>query len=70
MKYWLSFFENHLNIVNTLIEKKFGEYIREVMIKREKMLIKRKRMEVNALPEFKDLIRKSAYVSCTLLENV
>ena len=56
--------KNHIFIVNKLIPEKFERFIQEVMSKREKMLIKKRRMEVDALPEFKNIIRMSKHVSC------
>ena len=65
MKSWYALLIQTICIVNTLLGDEFSKFVHEAMAKRERMLIHKKRMEVDALPEFKELIRKSLHVSCT-----
>ena len=50
-------------MVNILMGDKFSRFIHEAIAKKERKLHK-KRIEVDALPKFKELIKKSLHVSC------
>ena len=52
------------SIVNTLIPDEFGKLIAEKIKSRETMVIKKKKMIVNAMPEFVALFKKTRFISC------
>ena len=51
-------------IVNSLLEREFKEFINKVMAEREKYVVFKKNFKVDILPEFVDIFMKTKHISC------